>query len=32
VFTKFDLPPTEAQNRRVKAVLTYLTELREDRR
>lgn len=26
VFTKFDLPATGADNRRVKAVLTYLTE------
>ncbi|MFE5908238.1 response regulator [Streptomyces wedmorensis] len=26
VFTKFDLPATEADNRRVKAVLTYLSE------
>ncbi|WP_433174317.1 response regulator [Actinoallomurus sp. CA-150999] len=26
IFLKFDLPPTETDNRRVKAVLTYLTE------
>ncbi|MET8628714.1 response regulator transcription factor [Kitasatospora sp. NPDC004669] len=28
VFTKFDLPPTETDNRRVKAVVAYLQEIR----
>jgi DNA-binding NarL/FixJ family response regulator len=32
VFTKFDLPPTEAHNRRVKAVVAYLTEVGEQSR